>query len=234
MICIGHRGARGYAPENTLASIDLAIGHGAKWIEIDVREHHGDLVVIHDRFLERTTNGFGDINQHDLPTLQTFNAGDGQHIPTLEQVIKHINRRAILNIELKDMASAKPTLQLIERLVDSGWQFNDFLISSFFHHALQWFKQSQPSLRIGALCASVMIDYAKFAQDLNAWSINLCSESLNQAIVDDAHQRGLKVFVYTVNDVRLFDELSNMGVDGVFTDYPQRFMQWKNNMSSTT
>jgi glycerophosphoryl diester phosphodiesterase len=125
------------------------------------------------------------------------------------------------------MASAKPTLQLIERLIGSGWQFNDFLISSFFHHALQWIKHAQPSLYIGALCASVMIDYAKFAQDLNAWSINLCSESLNQAIVDDAHLRGLKVFVYTVNDVRLFDELSNMGVDGVFTDYPHRFMQWK-------
>lgn len=227
MICIGHRGARGCAPENTLASIDLAIEQGATWVEIDVREHHGELVVIHDRFLERTTNGFGDINQHDLASLQTLDAGKNERIPTLLQVIKHINRRAILNIELKDMASVEPTLQLIEQLVDDGWQFNDFLISSFYHHALQSIKQSQPLLYTGALCASVMIDYAKFAQDLNAWSINLCSESLNQALIDDAHQRGLKVFVYTVNDIRLFDEFSNMGVDGVFTDYPLRFMQWQ-------
>ena len=226
MLCIGHRGARGYAPENTLQSIELAIEQGAKWIEIDVREHSGELLVIHDRFLERTTNANGDIYQHDLTTLQKVDAGNGDNIPTLEQVIKHINRRTVLNIELKDAASAQPTLTLIDQYIEKGWQFDDFLISSFYHHSLAYIKQHKPQLRIGALCASVMIDYAKFAQDLQAWSINLCSESLNQAIIDDAHQRGLKVLVYTVNDIRLFEELYGMGVDGVFTDYPERFIQW--------
>jgi len=229
MICIGHRGARGYAPENTLLSIELAIEQGAQWIEIDVREHQGELIVIHDKYLERTTNGIGDIYQHDLATLKQLDAGNEQSIPTLIEVIKHINRRAILNIELKDMASTQPTLELLNQCFNEGWKFNDFLISSFYHHALLELKQAQPSLRTGALCASVMIDYAKFAQDLEAWSINLCLESINQAIVDDAHRRGLKVLVYTVNDVRQFEELSHMGVDGVFTDYPLRFMQWRDN-----
>lgn len=227
MICIGHRGARGHAPENTLTSIELAIEQGAQWIEIDVREHHGELVVIHDRFLDRTTNGVGDISQHDLTALQQFDAGNGQSIPTLAQVITHIDKRVILNIELKDVASAQPTVTLLHQFIEQGWHFDHFVISSFFHHALAHIKQVEPRLRTGALCASVMIDYAKFAQDLAAWSLNLCSESLNQEIIDDAHQRGLKVFVYTVNDIRLFEELSNMGIDGIFTDYPDRFIQWR-------
>jgi len=230
MICIGHRGARGYAPENTLLSIELALEQGARWIEIDVREHHGELIVIHDKYLERTTNGIGHIYQHDLDALKQFDAGNEQSIPTLMEVIKHIDRRAILNIELKDMASAQPTLKLINQCLNEGWAYNDFLISSFYHHALREIKQAKPLLRTGALCASVMIDYAKFAQDLEAWSINLCLESINQEIVNDAHNRGLKVLVYTVNDVRQFEDLFQMGVDGVFTDYPLRFMQWRDNV----
>ena len=227
MLCIGHRGARGYAPENTLASIDLAIEQGATWIEIDIREHSGDLIVIHDKYLERTTNGKGHIYQYDLATLRRFTSENNQTIPTLKEVITHVNRRAVINIELKDRASALPTIALLNELVSQGWQHDDFLISSFYHHALRDIKEIAPLFKTGALCASVMIDYAKFAQELGAWSINLCSESVNQEIIDDAHQRGLKVFVYTVNDPRLFSEFNAMGVDGVFTDYPQRFFEWQ-------
>jgi len=227
MICIGHRGARGYAPENTLQSIELAIEQGAQAIEIDVREHSGELFVIHDRFLERTTNGVGDFYQHDFAALQQLDAGNGEVIPTLKQVIALIHRRVALNIELKDVASVKPTLAVIDQFMEQGWTFDDFIISSFYHHALVEVKQSHPLIRVGALCASVMVDYAKFAQDLQAWSINLCSESINQALIDDAHQRGLKVFVYTVNDIRMFEQLLNMGVDGIFTDYPEKFIQWR-------
>lgn len=227
MLCIGHRGARGYAPENTLESIDLAIEQGATWIEIDIREHSGELIVIHDKYLERTTNGQGHICQHDLAALRRFTCGNNQTLPTLKEVITHVNRRAVINIELKDRASALPTIALLNMLVSQGWQYDDFLISSFYHHALQDIKEIEPKIRTGALCASVMIDYARFAQELNAWSINLCSESVSQELINDAHQRGLKVFVYTVNDPRLFTEFSDMGVDGVFTDYPQRFFEWK-------
>lgn len=232
MLCIGHRGARGYAPENTMGSIELAIAQGVTWIEIDIREHSGELVVIHDKYLERTTNGHGHIYQHDLANLQQFKSSNGQSIPLLQDVIKRVNRRATINIELKDRNSAQPTLALIDDFIKRGWSYDDFLVSSFYHHALRDIKQQQPNIKTGALCASVMLDYAKFAQELDAWSINLCSESLNQEIVDDAHQRGLKVFVYTVNDTRLFSEFSAMGVDGVFTDYPQRFFDWQNSFNS--
>lgn len=227
MLCIGHRGARGYAPENTLESIEIALNQGAKWIEIDIRQHSGELVVIHDKYLERTTNGHGHIYQHDLSQLRAFQSSNLQGIPLLSEVIEQVNRRAVINIELKDRASALPTIKLIEYFIERGWHYDDFLVSSFYHHALRDIKLAQPLIKTGALCASVMIDYAKFAQDLGAWSINLCSESVNQEIIDDAHQRGLKVLIYTVNDPRLFSEFEAMGADGVFTDYPQRFFEWK-------
>ncbi|NRA53828.1 MAG: glycerophosphodiester phosphodiesterase [Gammaproteobacteria bacterium] len=226
MICIGHRGARGHAPENTLAAIAIGIEQGAQWIEIDVRAHEGELLVIHDNELDRTTNGHGALTQYSLTQLRQLDAGDGQKIPLLSEVLALVNRRAIVNIELKDSASAALVLALIKQHLSKGWHCDDFVVSSFFHHDLQWLKGQFPALKIAALSASVGLDYAKFAQQLDAWSINLNVESLNQAIIDDAHQRGLKVLVYTVNKPSKFQQLLHMGIDGIFTDYPLEFNQW--------
>ncbi|MDP2562002.1 glycerophosphodiester phosphodiesterase family protein [Psychrobium sp. 1_MG-2023] len=226
MICIAHRGARGYAPENTLAAIDVALEQGATWIEIDVRAHSGQVIVLHDEYLDRTTNGHGHIEHYSLNELRQLDAGNGQQIPLLNEAIELVNHRAKINIELKDANSAALVLALIEQYVSRGWQYQDFLVSGFFHHQLQWIKQQQPQCRIGALSAGVMLGYAEFAQQLNAWSINLCAQSINQQIIDDAHQRGLKVFVYTVNNHLQFDEFAAMGVDGLFTDYPERMLHW--------
>jgi len=226
MLCIGHRGARGQSPENTLASIALGITQGAQWIEIDVRQHSGELIIIHDEYVDRTTNGLGSLADFSLSQLRQLDAGNGQQIPLLAEVIRLIDRRVKLNIELKDSASNALVLQCIEEFVQQGWQYQDFMISSFIHPDLVWFKQQQPSLAIGALSAGVMVNYAQFAQDLGASAINLCDDSINQTIIDDSHARGLKVFVYTVNDPREFKRFHAMGVDGLFTDYPARLNQW--------
>ncbi len=226
MICIGHRGARAYAPENTLDSIEVAIEHGAQWVEVDIRTHSNELIVLHDEHLDRTTNGNGHIEQQTLATLRTLDAGNGQQIPLLQEVISHVNRRVIINIELKDTNCIDRLIMLIEEFVEAGWQYDDFLISSFFHHQLQQLKQRQPRILIGVLSAGVMLEYAKFAQELNAWSINLCAQSITQALVDDAKERGLKVLVYTVNNQQQFAEFKAMGVDGLFTDYPKEMLTW--------
>lgn len=226
MICIGHRGARGYAPENTLTSIALAIEQGAHWIEIDVRAHTGEVIAIHDDQLDRTTSGKGDLNQYSLTQLRQLDAGNGDKIPLLTEVLALVNRQVVINIELKDSASTALVLALIEQQVANGWRYDDFVVSSFFHHDLQWIKSQLPSLRIGALSAGVGLDYALFAQRLDAWSINLCGDSVNQAIIDDAHRRGLKVLVYTVNNESQFEQLQQMGVDGIITDDPLIMRQW--------
>jgi len=227
MLCIGHRGARGLSPENTLASVELAITQGADAIEIDVREHDQQVIVFHDERVERTTNGQGYLTDFSVEQLRQLDAGSGQKIPTLPEVIQLINRRVPLNIELKDHQSVAPTLIIIEEFVARGWRYDDFVVSSFFHPLLQWLKAKQPLIPIGALSAGVMTDLALFAQQLSAVSINLCHDSINQEIIDDAHQRGLKVYIYTVNEVHEFEKLRAMAVDGLFTDYPQRLIQWR-------
>jgi len=226
MLCIGHRGARGLSPENTLDSIELAIVQGANAIEIDVREHSAEVIVFHDDRVDRTTNGQGELTEFSFEQLRQLDAGNGQQIPTLSEVIACIDRRVPLNVELKDQASASLTLVTIEEFVAKGWRYEDFVVSSFFHPLLQKIKAKQPLIPIGALSAGVMVDHALFAQQLEAVSLNLCYDSINQAIIDDTHQRGLKVYVYTVNEVHEFEKLHAMAVDGVFTDYPQRLIQW--------
>jgi glycerophosphoryl diester phosphodiesterase len=99
--CIGHRGACGHAPENTLSSFELAIEMGCPWIELDVYHIDGELLVIHDDTLERTTNGTGDVMDQSVAYLRTLDAGDGQQIPTLNEIIELVGHRAGINVELK-------------------------------------------------------------------------------------------------------------------------------------
>ena len=224
MLCIAHRGARGYAPENTLTAIRLAMAQGADWVEVDVRCVNGQLIVIHDERLDRTTNGRGSVYEQDIERLKGLNAGDGQGVPLLSEVIELVNRQLTINIELKDSASAAKIAPLLASFIARGWQYADFLVSSFYHQDLQTLKQADIDIRIGALLAGAPLELTAFAERLGAWSVNLCLESLTRAMVDDAHRRQLKVLVFTVNHPDDMQRLQQMGVDGIFTDYPDRFI----------
>ena len=108
MFCIGHRGARGHAPENTLASVRKAIELGADWIEVDVYGVDGELVVFHDDRLERTTNGEGLLMGQSFDYLRSLDAGDGELIPTLAEVFDVAADRVGINVELKGPGTAEP------------------------------------------------------------------------------------------------------------------------------
>ena len=101
MLCIGHRGAKGYRPENTLSSVAKALEQGARYIEVDVYYVDRELLVFHDNRLERTTDGEGYLMEKTLATLRALDAGDGERIPTLLEVCQLVEGRACLNIELK-------------------------------------------------------------------------------------------------------------------------------------
>lgn len=221
MLSIGHRGAAGHEPENTLLSIEKALDLGVDFIEIDVYCIEGALLVIHDETLDRTTNGSGYIWDHSLAELRQLDAGKGQQIPLLEEVLEAVNRRAGINIELKGAQTASPTAALINRYIRSGgWRYSDFLVSSFNHHELAAIKKIQPEIPIGALICGIPIDYARFAEALRSYSVNPSLDFINAEFVADAHQRGLKVLVYTVNNRADLQRMSDLGVDGVFSDYP--------------
>ncbi|KKO44514.1 glycerophosphodiester phosphodiesterase [Arsukibacterium ikkense] len=223
MQIIAHRGASGDYPENTLLAIEQAIAQGADAIEIDVFAVQDELIVIHDHHLARTTNGSGSIYQYTLAELLQLNAGQGQRIPTLWQVLAVVQGKCWLNIELKGDDTVAPLLALLDKARQQlGFDCQQLLISSFNHHLLADIKLKRPTLKLGALTASLPIDYAAFASALQAYSVNCDVSFINQAFVDDAKARGLQVFVYTVDQTDDINRLKNYGVDGIFCNFPAR------------
>ena len=219
MICIGHRGASGYAPENTLTAFELAVTMKCPWIELDVYAVEGELLVIHDDTLERTTNGHGRVMQTSLATLRTLDAGNGQQIPTLSEVIEQIDHRAGINIELKGEHTALPVNRLLNDYLTRGWQAGEFMLSSFDHEEL---KKGDPAFERGVLFDRAAKDYFKTTAALGAYSLNLSKRLVKPDLVDEAHRRGLKVFVYTVNEPDDIQRMRDINVDGIFCNYPDR------------
>ena len=225
MKVIAHRGASGHEPENTLLAIQTAMDMNVDAIEIDVHLAAGELVVIHDRWLEKTTNGTGKVTDISLDDLKKLDAGKGQKIPTLWEVLTLVDGRCDLNIELKTGISIKPILKTLYRAIDElNFTQLQFLISSFNHHLLRDIKLVDSTWRVGALCATLPLEYARFAQKLHAYSVHVDVDFINKAFVDDAHRRGLKIYAYTVDHEQDIDDLLAMQVDGIFTNYPTRSM----------
>jgi len=224
MLRIGHRGAMGHEPENTLRSFQKALDLGVDMIELDVYVlKTGELVVIHDDKLNRTTNGDGYVIDKSFEEIRSLDAGQGEKIPTLEEVFDLVDKKVPINIELKGEGTALPVARLMEQYIaDKGWTEKHFLVSSFNHYELKKFKEFKPKIRIGALITGIPIGYSDYGVKLDAYSINLSLEFINQDFVDDAHSKGLKVFVYTVNDKDDIKRMKDMGVDGLFSNYPDR------------
>ncbi len=227
LLCIAHRGAMGHAPENTLLSIRTALDLGAACIEVDVFNVHGNLLVIHDDRLERTTNGKGRLWDHGIGYLRSLDAGQGEHIPTLAEVCAEIDGMACLNIELKGPSAAADVVGLIQTMTAPGvsrWRLEQLLVSSFDHRALQQVRRLDPRISIGALGYALPVDDARYGQDLGAVAVNPALELVDQRFIEDAHARGLKVYVYTVNEPEDIARMAQWGADGVFTNYPERVL----------
>jgi glycerophosphoryl diester phosphodiesterase len=226
-ICIGHRGASGYEPENTLISFEKAINMGCPWIELDVYSLAGELLVIHDDSVERTTNGKGDVMDSTFSYIRGLDAGKNQQIPTLSEVVELVDKRCRINIELKGPDTAEPVSAYLNTLCSNGWEEDHFLLSSFSHREL---AKADSRFRRGALFHKRVPDYFQRTDELKAYSINLSLKLTEQRLVDSAHGHGLKVFVYTVNKPADIKRMVDMGVDGVFCDYPDRVFKVLENL----
>ncbi|MFA6364979.1 MAG: glycerophosphodiester phosphodiesterase family protein [Candidatus Paceibacterota bacterium] len=224
VIKIGHRGAMGYAPENTLLSFKKALELRVDAVELDVYVcKTGELVVIHDDKVDRTTDGQGYVIEKSLEELKKLNAGQGEQIPLLTEVLDLVNRKAKVNIELKGPGTASSVFELIEEYVKKkNWEYSDFLVSSFNHYELKKFNELNSNIKIGAIITGIPIGFAEFAQKVNADSVNLCIEFISKEFVEDAHKKGLNVFVWTVNDRDDIEKMKQLGVDGIFSNFPDR------------
>ena len=228
LLCIGHRGAMGHAPENTLLSFKKALELGASCVEGDVYYVDGHLMVMHDDRLERTTNGSGFLMDHDFDELRSLDAGDGEKIPTLEEVFETVDLRAGVNIELKGSGTAGPVVDFIAARRKDGWRDDLILVSSFNHTELEAVHRMDPQIKLGVLISGPTVDAVGVAVALGAYSVHFPLKSIDRGLVDDAHSRGLRVFVFTVNDPDDIRRMDGLGVDGVFTNYPERVLSHQN------
>ena len=224
-LVIGHRGAAGCAPENTLLALERCMRQGAHALEFDVQLHpSGQLFLLHDLTLDRTTSGRGLAGKMPWEKLRKLDAGQGQQIPTLDEALELIDQQAVVNVELKTWNGTGGAVARVlrEHLAD-GWPAAQFLVSSFHLPELFEFKQAAPEIPIGVLTCGVPLDWAAVATELGAQALNISAEFVDERLVDDAHKRGVKVYVYTVNRADEIAQLKRIGVDGAFTDFPERF-----------
>lgn len=227
--CFGHRGAMGYQPENTIISFYHAIELGANWIELDVQQVEGNLIVFHDNYLDRTTNGSGLLKAQTFSALRKLDAGSGQQIPTLEEVFNLVAGRVGINIELKDPTATELVIDFVKSKIIDGWPQDKIIISSFNHKELKKIKKSCPTFSIGALFVGLPISNAAIAAELGADSVHISADYIDKDFVKDAHIRDLMVYAFTVNDLVQFDSLLDMGIDGVFSNYPDQIIARFNN-----
>lgn len=223
MLIFAHRGASGVEPENTLRAIQAALDADVDGIEVDIHEVDNKLFVIHDRWLHRTTTGNGQITHHKYDHLRSLDAGQGETIPTLDEVLSLVAGKCTINLELKGVSNTKLLFSYIDDAVNtSQLSVKSIILSSFNHRLLYNIHQQRAEFAIGALTACYPLEYAKFAEQLNAYSVHLDVDFISQHFVEDAHQRGLKVFVYTVDELEDIETMKKLGVDGIFSNFPTR------------
>ena len=224
IVRIGHRGAAGHAPENTLASFQKAIELGVDMVELDVhRTRDKQIVVIHDEKVDRTTNGRGYVNKKTLKELKDLTVEGSEKIPTLAEVLEFLDHRVKVNIELKGKRTIKPVLKIIKRFVQNdGWEYDDFIISTMTRSRLKKVVKAKPKVKVGALLGYRPLGFLSFAARQKVFSIHVHERFLHSKLVQKAHKRGMKVYVWTVNEKDAIKRAVAMGVDGIFSDYPDR------------
>lgn len=228
---IGHRGAAGHAPENTLSSFKKALSLNVDMIELDVHLcRSGEVVVIHNKDTKKIDKKKGLIKNKTWAELQKIN------IPKLEEVLDLIKGRTRINIELKSPKTAQPVAEIINKYLNQkNWSCEKFLISSFNRRELKEIKQHLPQIKIGLLIShmgpvSFWINklplifnyYLKTAERLNAFSLNIHRKLVTPKIIQVTQAQNIKAFIYTVNNPAEIRHLKEMGVDGIFSDYPDR------------
>lgn len=246
IIITGHRGAGGLAPENTLASIQLALDLGVDRIEIDVQQtKDNQIIVLHDRTLRRTTTGIGFVKQKTYDEILKYSAGYKfnkyyikEKVPTLEQVIDLINGQAELLIETKYSFMYYPNIERhLINIIKSKDAKNWCKIISFNDRALFRIHKLDKEIRLGKLFvgkhAKLPLSFDKGVNIKPLRRYHFVDEIIvkhayaTQLIIDKVHEFGKELHVWTVNDAETITKLVERGVDGIISDYPNLLMKYK-------
>ncbi len=213
-LLISHRGASHYEPENTLRSFSRALDMGSSAIEFDVRRSlDGHLVVIHDRTVNRTTDGKGAVSQKTLCELKSLDAGLGERIPTLKEVFEGFAGRCGLVVELKEKRTEEETVSLVK----ACGLIKDVAIVSFRKDCLRKVRSIDPSITTG-LITVFGVGCVKTALSLGCRVVATNQRFMTRRLALQARREGLFVCCWTVNDPLRGQKLFGTGVNGIITD----------------
>jgi glycerophosphoryl diester phosphodiesterase len=231
---VAHRGATGYAPENTIAGFDLAVDMKADYIEIDVqRSKDGELVIIHDTTVDRTTDGTGKVGDLTLQQLQGLDAGSwkgesftGESIPTFEEILDRYHGKVGILIELK-APELYPGIEeqvaeaLKERNLDQP-QNEKIIIQSFNFESMKKTDKLLPKVPVGVLTSNRTHTTSEALKEFSTYAewFNPSYGIVTEEVVDQVHAQGMQIGSWTVRSQEAADFLYEMNVDAIITDYP--------------
>lgn len=224
MLKIGHRGAKAHVAENTLASFQRALDMGVEGVELDVHVcATGELVVIHDFTVDRTTNGKGEVSKLSLTELKKLRIEEKHTIPTLREVVNLLGNNLFINIEMKGRHTATPLAAFLEKLVkEEGFSYDNIIVSSFQKEELQAMCEVSPEVHLGVLTQASVSEAWEWAEQFLAKAIHPHYTLLTESNVKKAQHAGFKIYTWTVNEADDITRVRSYGVDGIITDYPER------------
>ena len=218
MLKIGHRGAKGYEAENTLASFEKAVSLGVHGIELDVHlSFDSEVMVIHDETIDRTTSEKGLLKNFTYMELKKL------EIPALYEVLDLINNNFLVNIELKSNDSVEKVIEIIDFYIsDKKWNINNFIVSSFNWKLLLKVKSLNKNIKIGVLTEEKVESAIAFSKQIHAFSINPYFRLLNIENVLIMQKEGFQVHCWTVNSPEDIIFVKSLHVDAIISDFPDR------------
>jgi glycerophosphoryl diester phosphodiesterase len=215
-----HRGFSAAYPENTLLAFKEALALGVDGIELDVHSTaDGTAVVIHDRAVERTTNGSGHVDELPLATLQRFDAGRGERVPTLAEVLELVQDRAYLDIEVKGRGIEAQVLQIL-----AAYSRSNVAISSFDWDTLRVFRQLDSTIELWPLAEIATAGLLKIAADLGSPAVALYAAAYTAESAEVFRDVELEAMIWTVNDEHEARRVRDLGAWALCTDAPDRIM----------
>ena len=240
---IAHRGASGYAPENTMAAFSKAIEMGAEGIELDVHlSRDRSLIVMHDEYVNRTSNGNGLIRDMTLRELKKLDCGSwygeefsGSQIPTLEEVLELLkNWDGILNIEIKDGSDFYPGIE--KKVINTIRMFyfeEKVIFSSFNHYSIRDIKSNASYLKAGLLYGEKLYEPWNYARSVGAEALHPPFYLVDENLMNCCRTNNITVNTWTVNEECEMRKLVKFGVDGIITNYPDIAVKVRNEMQNT-
>jgi glycerophosphoryl diester phosphodiesterase len=221
---IGHRGAKGHLPENTLASFRKALDLHCDGIELDVHlSADGEIIVIHDETVDRTTDGKGYVKDLSLSQLKHLKIDGTYEIPTLSEVIDAVPEHILINIELKVKMAAKPVMHLIEKYVsEKKYNYKQFLVSSFDWVALKEIREANPEIPLGVLAETNLELAIGFSDSIKVETIHPYFHLLTAENTKQMQDKGFGIFPWTVNEFEDLSNIKSFNVNGIITDFPDR------------